>query len=259
MKVVVLGGGVVGVTTAFYLLRDGHEVTLVERQPGVARECSHANGGFVAISQAVPWSAPGVPTKTLRTMAQPDAPILIHMGQLPRIWRWGLDFLRASRSEPSWANTRHVLRLSLYSFAALKEIRAATGVQYDAVTGGALKVYSDSKSLDEAIAVSERQRPLGLNYAVLDRKGCVDLVPALAPRGGSLVGGIHYVDEEGGDCFRFCENLAAWCRERGVGFRFGTTVLRLAADGGRIAAVHTDRGRSAPMPTCWRSAPTARC
>ena len=78
MKVIVLGGGVVGVTTAFYLLQDGHEVTLVERQQGVARECSHANGGFVAISQAVPWSAPGVPTKTLKTMAQPDAPILIH-------------------------------------------------------------------------------------------------------------------------------------------------------------------------------------
>ena len=99
MRVIVLGGGVVGVTTAFFLLQDGHEVTLVERQPGVARECSHANGGFVAISQAVPWSAPGGPVKTLTTMTRPDAPILIHLRQVPRIWRWGLDFLRASRAE----------------------------------------------------------------------------------------------------------------------------------------------------------------
>jgi D-amino-acid dehydrogenase len=242
MKVSVLGGGVIGITTAFYLLQDGHEVTLLERQQGVARECSHANGGFVAISQAVPWSAPGVPTKTLRTMTQPDAPILIHAAQLPRIWRWGLDFLRASRPEPSWANTRHVLRLSLYSFEALNEIRAATGIEYDRVTGGALKVYSDRKALDDAIAASERQRPLGLNFAVLDRAACRALVPALAARSDSLVGGIHYVDEEGGDCFKFCQNLAAWCQARGADFRFDTTIERLAADGARITAIHTDHG-----------------
>jgi D-amino-acid dehydrogenase len=242
MKVIVLGGGVVGITTAFYLLQDGHEVTLIERQPGVARECSHANGGFVAISQAVPWSAPGVPTKTLKTMTQPDAPILIHAAQLPRIWRWGLDFLRASRPAPSWANTRHVLRLALYSLAALKEIRAATGVQYDAVSGGALKVYSDQQTLDEAVLVSERQRPLGLDFAVLDRQACLALVPALAPRIDSLVGGLHFTDEEGGDCFKFCEGLAAWCQERGAAFRFGISVERLAADGARITAIHTDQG-----------------
>ena len=182
MKVLVLGGGVIGVTTAFFLQRDGHEVTVIERQAGVARECSHANGGFVAISQAVPWSAPGVPAQTLKTMARPDAPILIHVGQLPRIWRWGLDFLRASRAGPSWANTQAVLRLALYSLEALKEIRAATGIDYDRVTGGALKVYSDQKSLDEAIAISERQRPLGLEFRVLDRKACLALVPALAAR-----------------------------------------------------------------------------
>jgi D-amino-acid dehydrogenase len=168
MKVIVLGAGVVGVTTAYYLLKDGHQVMLIDRAEGVARECSHANGGFVAISQAVPWSAPGVPVKTLKTMAQPNAPILMHLSQLPRMWRWGLDFIRCSRAEPSWENTKRVLRLSLFSFEALKEIRADSGVDYDAVEGGALKVYSDQKSLDEAVAVSETQRPLGLAFRVLD-------------------------------------------------------------------------------------------
>src|SRR5262245_23171375 len=124
MKVIVLGGGVVGVTTAYYLLKHGHEVTLIDRQPGVARECSYANGGFVAISQAVPWAAPGVPAKALRQMLRPDAPLLIHVSQIPRMWRWGVEFMRAAQAEPSWANTRHVLRLSLFSFEALKEIRA---------------------------------------------------------------------------------------------------------------------------------------
>jgi D-amino-acid dehydrogenase len=241
MKVIVLGGGVVGVTTAYFLLQDGHEVTLVERQPGVARECSHANGGFVAISQAVPWSAPGVPTKTLKTMTRPDAPIRIHTSQLPRIWRWGVDFLRASRAGPSFANTQAVLRLALYSLEALKQIRAATGLDYDRVTGGALKVYSDQKSLDEAIATSERQRPFGLDFHILDRRACLALVPALAPRIDSLAGGLHFEGEEGGDCFKFCENLAAWSIERGAEFRFGTRVEALETDGARITGIRTDR------------------
>ncbi len=243
MKAIVLGGGVVGITTAFYLLQDGHEVTVVERQGGVARECSHANGGFVAISQAVPWSAPGVPTKTLSTMTRPSAPILIHVRQLPRIWRWGLDFLRASRAGPSWAHTQQLLRLALYSLEALKEIRGATGLEYDRVTGGALKVYSDQKSLDEAGAVSERQRPLGLDFRILEREACLTLVPALAPRIDRLAGGIHFEGEEGGDCFKFCERLAAWCCERGAKFRFDTRIEALEADGSRLTGVRTDRGR----------------
>ena len=242
MKIIVLGGGVIGVTTAYYLLKDGHEVTLIERRSGVAQECSHANGGFVAISQAVPWAAPGVPSKALGQMFRSDAPILIHAGQIPRMWRWGLAFMRAARAEPCWANTRHVLRLSLFSFEALKEIRADTGVAYDAVTGGALKLYSDQESLDEAVAVSERQRPLGLAFRVLDRKDCLDLVPALAPRIDALAGGIHFVDEEGGDCFKFTEGLAAWCREHGAVLGLDTTVERLEADGAQITGVRTDRG-----------------
>lgn len=128
MNVIVLGGGVAGVTTAYYLLEDGHEVTLIERQPRVARECSHANGGFVAISQRYPGRPPRRADQYLQDhgaarRADPDPP-----SPLPRIWRWGLGFLRASRRGPSWANTRHGLRLSLHGFEALTEIRAATGV-----------------------------------------------------------------------------------------------------------------------------------
>ncbi len=260
MKVIVLGGGVIGVTTAYFLLHDGHEVTLVERQPGVARECSHANGGFVAISQAVPWSAPGVPTKTLKTMAQPDAPILIHTSQLPRIWRWGLDFLRASRAGPFFANTQAVLRLALYSLEALKEIRAATGLDYDRVTGGALKVYSDQQSLDEAIAISERQRPLGLDFRVLDRKACLALVPALAPRIDSLVRR-HPLRGRGGR--RLLQVLRAPRRlVRASGAPNSVSAPRSKPSKptapGSPASAPTGRS-SRRMPTSWRSAPTARC
>jgi len=158
------------------------------------------------------------------------------------MWRWGLDFIRCSRAGPSWENTKRVLRLSLLSFEALKEIRADTGVRYDAVEGGALKVYSDQKSLDEAVAISDRQQPLGLGFRVLDPEGCLDLVPALQPRIATLAGGIHFEDEEGGDCFKFTEGLAAWCRERGADFRFGSRIEALDADGARITGIRTDRG-----------------
>jgi D-amino-acid dehydrogenase len=135
-----------------------------------------------------------------------------------------------------------VLRLALHSFAALQEIRDDTGIMYDRVEGGALKVYSDQKSLDEAAAASERQRPLGLEFRILDRKGCLQLVPALAPRSETLAGGIHFAAEEGGDCFKFTEGLAAWCAERGLVQGFGTRVERIAADGAQITGVHTNRG-----------------
>jgi D-amino-acid dehydrogenase len=158
------------------------------------------------------------------------------------MWRWGLDFIRSSRAGPSWQSTRHVLRLALFSQKALKEIRSDTGVDYDAVAGGALKLFSDQRTLDDAVAMSERQRPLGLDFRVLDRKGCLNLVPALAPRIDTIEGGIHCPAEEGGDCFKFTEALAACCRERGAVLSLDTTVERLAANGARITAVHTDRG-----------------
>lgn len=243
MKALVLGGGVVGVTTAYELLRDGHEVTLIDRQPGVALECSHANGGFVAISQAVPWSAPGVPFKTLREMARPDAPILLHARQLPRMWRWGIAFLAASRASVSWRNTRDILRLALYSFDALKESREATGVAYDPVRTGVLKLYSSERDLEESVAESERQRTLGLNYRRLTPKECLERVPGLAPRIDTIAGGVLYPDEEGGDCFAFTSGLARWCTERGLALHLGTQVRALEREGDRIAGVVTDRGR----------------
>jgi D-amino-acid dehydrogenase len=243
VRIAVLGAGIVGLTTAYQLVRRGHEVTVIDRRPGPAMECSHANGGYIAISQAVPWSAPGVPTKTLLSMLRPDAPILLHAGQLPRMWRWGLAFLRASRADISWRNTLAVLRLALYSFEQLKRVRGEIVLDDRPVLGGSLKVFSDGKALAAAIAESERQRPLGLDHRVLDRKQMLALVPALAPRLEQLAGGIHYPQEENGDCFAFASGLAAWCGGQGASLLFGRRIVGLEAERGRIAAVVTDRGR----------------
>jgi D-amino-acid dehydrogenase len=243
MKTIVLGSGIIGTMTAYYLVRHGHEVTVIDRQSDVARECSFANGGFIAIGQAIPWSAPGMPLKALRTFGQSSAPILLRLPELPRMWRWGLQFLRCCTARRSWENTGHVLRLSLYSARALDEVRAETGIAYDALTKGSLKVYSDAAALDDAARLSERQRPLGLNFEVIDTARCVSLVPGLAPKAQTLRGGIFYPDEQSGDCLKFANGIAEFCRARGAEFLFDTVVGALETEGRRITGVVTDKGR----------------
>ena len=241
MRVAVLGAGIVGLTTAYQLVRRGHEVTIVDRQSGPAMECSHANGGYIAISQAAPWSAPGVPTETFLSMLRPDAPILLHAGQLPRMAGWGLAFLRASRAEVSWRNTLAVLRLALYSLEQLKRVRAEIPIDYHPVAAGSLKVFSDGKTLAAAVAESERQRPLGLEHRVLDRPQILALVPALAPRLQDLVGALHYPQEENGDCYAFARGLADWCGRQGAALLYNRRIAALETEGDRIVAVRTDQ------------------
>jgi D-amino-acid dehydrogenase len=242
VRIVVIGGGVIGVTTAYELSKDGHAVTLVERQPDVALECSHANGGYIAVSQAVPWSAPGIPSKVLLGVLARNPPILLRLSQLPAMWRWGLQFLACSRAKRSRENTLHILRLALNSFAALKETRNAEAVDYDPVAKGCLKVFLERSSLEEAEVVSQSQTGHGLRYEVLSASGCADKVPALAPRASELAGGLFYPDEEAGDCFAFTRNLARICHSRGVEFLFDTTVTGLEHDGRRVTAAISCKG-----------------
>jgi D-amino-acid dehydrogenase len=177
------------------------------------------------------------------SMLRPDAPILLHAGQLPRMGRWGFDFLRASRAEVSWRNTVALLRLALYSFEQLKRVRADAAIDYSPVLGGPLKLFSDARTMAEALAESERQRPFGLDFRLLDRDQILALVPALAPRIAQLTGAIHYPDEEGGDCYAFARGLADWCGRQGATLLYNRRVVALEASGDRIAAIRTDQDR----------------
>ena len=158
MKIAVLGAGIVGLTTAYQLIRDGHEVIVVDRQADVSLECSYANGGFIAISQAVPWSSPGVLLRVLTTMFRSDAPILLHPLQLPKIWRWGIEFLSCSSAAVSWENTKHILSLALYSLDLLRKVRDEARVDYFQRTNGCLKIYADQHSFDESAKVSRKRK-----------------------------------------------------------------------------------------------------
>ena len=147
MKTIVLGGGVIGTTTAYYLAKLGHEVHLVDRQDGVAMETSFANGGVLHTSEAEPWSRPGMPKNILKWLGKEDAPMLLRYSALPGMWRWGLAFIRNCSLERYRRSTTINLRLSFYTLKCIKEIREETGIDYDLMQKGTLKIYTRTEAL----------------------------------------------------------------------------------------------------------------
>ena len=188
MKVIVLGGGVIGTTTAYYLAKQGHEVHLVDRQDGVALETSFANGGVLHTSEAEPWSRPGMPTNIWKWLGKEDAPMLLRYGALPGMWRWGLAFLRNCTLERYRRSTTINLRLSFYTLKCIAEIREEAAIDYDLMQKGTLKIYTRREALEQNRIECETMRAHGMVFEVVDAKRCVAIEPALAPIEHTLVG-----------------------------------------------------------------------
>lgn len=242
MKVIVLGAGVVGTATAYFLARHGVEVEVVERQPGAALETSFGNGGVIHASEVEPWSQPGMPLKVLKWLGQENAPLLVRYGALPKMWQWGLKFMANCTEERFRRNTLVNLRLALHSLAMLQKIRAETDIDYDLRTHGVLKIYTNAQSLRSGIATAKFLSGSGLTFAEADVAECVRRVPALQTTAGSLVGGIYFPRDEIGDCHKFTTALAQRCAELGVVIHYGTTVQGLERNSNGISAVVTSRG-----------------
>jgi D-amino-acid dehydrogenase len=242
-RVAVLGAGAVGIASAWYMLKAGYEVTVVERQPGPALETSWGNGGVIHASEVEPWSQPGMPRKILGWLGKEDAPLLVRYGALPHIWRWGLAFIRNCTPERFRANALANLALALHSLESLHEIGAETGIAYDRATNGVLKIYRDRASLDNATQAMEGLAMHGLVFERVNAARCVALEPALIETGPTLVGGLYFPRDEVGDCNAFTTGLAKACAERGAAFRYDTTVSGLEVQAGRVVAVRTDKER----------------
>ncbi len=242
MKVIVLGAGVLGVTSAWYLARAGHEVTVIDRQPGPALETSFANAGEVSPGYSSPWAAPGVPLKALKWMFQRHAPLVIQ----PRLdWQrisWMARMLANCTSAAYATNKSRMVRLAEYSRDCLYELRSETGIQYDQRMQGTLQVFRKAEQMDAAGKDIEVLRADGVPFEVLDRAGCVAAEPGLAASAERIVGGLRLPGDETGDCFKFTNRLAEMAAAAGVTFRWGVGIEALETEGGRISAVRTDRG-----------------
>lgn len=243
MKVIVLGAGVVGVATAYYLARAGHEVVVVDRRDGVGLETSFANGGQISANHTTPWATPGTPRKALRWLGRTDAPLLFHLRFDPALFAWLARFLANCTNERMRANIRRAMRLALYSRRELIALREREGLEYDQVTRGILHVFRSQKDLDEALPQVELMNRMGCVRHVIDVDECLGIEPALSPVRDGLVGGIYSPDDESGDAYKFTSALARLSEGLGATFRLGTAVGAIVAEGGRIAGVQTGAGR----------------
>jgi D-amino-acid dehydrogenase len=246
MKVVVLGAGIVGVTTAWYLQASGHEVVMVDRQPDAALETSYANGAQISVSFCEPWANAWVPIKVLKWLARDDSPLLFR----PRLeiaqMRYGLAFLMQCTTASFERNVEELVQLGRYSHARLKELVLATGIEYDRLERGILHFFSSQADFDNGVAGAEVMRRHGVDRRVLSRDEVLKVEPALAGFGRHIHGGTYTPSDESGDALVFTQKLARLCEQRGVQTRWNTQILALEKQGGRLSGVRvkTPEGRT---------------
>ncbi|MGE5652360.1 MAG: D-amino acid dehydrogenase, partial [Bacillota bacterium] len=242
MKIIVLGGGVIGTTSAYYLSQAGHDVTVLDRQPGTGLETSYANAGEVSPGYSAPWAAPGIPLKAMKWMMMRHSPLVIRPGIDPAMWRWLFQMLSNCTAARYEVNKGRMVRLAEYSRDCLMALRAATGISYDERMQGTLQLFRTQKQLDGAASDIAVLQQYNVPFELLDPEGCIRVEPALAHVRGKFVGALRLPGDETGDCFKFTQQLAARAEQAGVKFKYGTAIQRLVSVGNKIRAVQTGQG-----------------
>ena len=242
MRVAVLGSGVIGTSIAWYAAKAGHEVTVIERQPGPALETSFANAGEVSPGYSAPWAGPGVPLKAIKWMLMTHSPLVIWPLFDPAMWRFGLRMLANCTERAYRLNKSRMVPLAEYSRDCLKALRAETGIAYDDRTQGTLQLFRTQTQLDGIGKDIEILREYGVPFEVLDRAGFCRVEPALTHTQEKFVGALRLPGDETGDCCLYTQRLAAMAAALGVQFRFDTRIEALAAAGGRIESVRLAGG-----------------
>ncbi|PRF64148.1 D-amino acid dehydrogenase small subunit [Burkholderia multivorans] len=237
MRVVILGSGVVGVASAYYLARAGHEVTVIDREAGPALETSFANAGQISPGYAAPWAAPGVPLKAVKWMFEKHAPLAIRLDGTRFQLQWMWQMLRNCTPERYAVNKSRMVRLAEYSRDCLQALRADTGIQYEGRTGGTLQLFRTQQQLDGAAKDIAVLREANVPFELLSPAELKNAEPALAAVSHKLTGGLRLPGDETGDCQLFTTRLAALAESLGVKFRYNTPIDGLAIAGGKIAGV----------------------
>jgi len=240
MRVIVLGAGVIGTTSAWYLAQSGHEVMVVDRQAEPALETSFANGGQISVSHSEPWANPTAPLTILKWFGREDAPLLFRPRAELAQWLWGLRFLFECLPGRTRRNTDSAFTLALYSREQLRQLRRDTGIRYDFDTRGILHLYEDGDEFKHARRQAELLRARGLDIEIKTPEGCLVIEPALRHSIGRVVGGAYAASDECGDAQVFTRALSDLCAAQGVSFRFNVSVKRLEAARGAIERVVID-------------------
>ena len=242
MKVIILGGGVIGVTSAYYLAKAGHSVEVIERQPGVALETSFANAGEISPGYASPWAGPGIPQKAIKWLMMRHPPLIVRPMPDPYLVRWVLQMLTNCTSSRYAVNKARMVRVAEYSRDVLKALRADTGISYDERMQGTLQLFRTQKQVDGAHKDIEVLAQYGVAYEALDRAGCIAAEPGLAASRADIAGGLRLPGDETGDCHTFTTRLAAMAAELGVVFRHDTTIEGLELAGNAVSGIRTSAG-----------------
>lgn len=242
MKVVILGSGVVGLTSAWYLSQAGYQVTVVDRQPRAAEETSFANAGQISYGYSSPWAAPGVPIKAMKWLLEEHAPLKIKPSLSPELLRWASQMLKNCQLDRYRINKARMLAIANRSRECLAQLNQQYDLNYQGRTQGTLQIFRNHKQLEAVekdIALLEES---GTRYQLLDAKECLLQEPGLANIQGTLTGGLYLPDDETGDCYLFCQQLQAMAENAGVEFLFNTEIQRLNVQGNQVTSVATSQG-----------------
>jgi D-amino-acid dehydrogenase len=242
MKTIVMGGGIIGVTTAWYLAEAGHDVTIVERRENTGLETSFQNGALLAPGHSQAWASPSAPMTLLKSFFQNDPWLRFRIRSEMSYWRWGLAFLQNCTSERYRANTVRTLRIMMYGVAELRALRERTGIVYDGNDKGILYLFRTQESFDKGVAAWTLLREHGLPLETADRQRCTTIEPALKASLDKIGGGLFAPADGAGDALLFTRNLAKLAEGKGVKIRLNTTVIGIECDGDRVTRIATDKG-----------------
>ena len=242
MSTLVLGAGVTGITTAYYLAKAGHKVTVIERQPGAALETSFANGGQISACHTEPWATPATLLKIIKWLGRDNAPLKFRLKADPKLWSWCAKFLMNCTQSRALINTERMLRIALYSRDQLSKLKIDTGITYDQLNKGILHIYNDTGELAAASGRMQTMNDLGLERHALDTAACVALEPALKSAAGNnlISGGIFTHSDESGDAHSFTMALAKLCAGMGVEFHYNSPIKRLIVKDGCFKGLETE-------------------
>lgn len=231
MKVIVLGAGIVGTASAWFLNKAGHEVTVIDRQPAVAQETSFANGCQISVSHAEPWANPSAPLKILQWLGKEDAPLLFRFRPEWLQWRWGLAFLKQCTHKNTTNNIRQIIAIAEYSRLVLQSVREETQLDYDALTKGILHFYTDEKEFQQSLNAAQLMRELGCPRQSISTAEVTGIEPALRSIQEKIVGGDYTATDESGDVHKFTQGLASLAKQKGVNFQFNSLITKLIKEG----------------------------